>query len=171
MGDSGGEAFKFRNRVMKYLQGNVLDLGVDDSKITPWAIGVDLSRVHDGVNIVGDVTDLYWFHNSVFDAVVSSHCLEDIKDTYKTLCEWLRVVKHEGHLILYLPHKDFYPNIGQPYANAGHQHDFVPEDIINIMAQIGGNELVYSRVYGSGPYNYEKRHEIEYSFEQVYRKI
>lgn len=164
------EAIKCRLRVLPYLQGSVLDVGVDDDKIVKWAVGIDLTRVTDEVNLVGDATNLYWFRDCVFDSLFSSHCLEDIKDTEKTLREWLRVVKHGGHLILYLPHKDYYPNIGQPYANIGHQHDFLPGDIVGIMRTIGGNILISDNTYGV-PFDQETHCKIEYSFEQVYRKV
>lgn len=166
-----GEAIKYRDRVMKYLVGkNVLDIGVDDSKIVPWAVGIDLTRVTEHVNLIGDATNLYWFRDEVFDVVNSSHCLEDIKHTGRTLVEWLRVLKTGGYLIAYLPHKDFYPNIGQPYANAGHEHDFLPQDIINIMNTIGRTKLIFNQTYGE-KFIQEIHGQQEYSFLQIYQKI
>jgi predicted SAM-dependent methyltransferase len=168
------EAAKCKNRIMSYLIGkNVVDIGVDDDKICKWAIGIDLYRVTDDVNLVGDATNLYWFKDNSIDVVFSSHTLEDIQNTERTLIEWLRIVKRGGYLILYIPHKNFYPNIGQPYANAGHKHDFLPEDIIKIMNGIGGTKLISNNSYGppDGKYNYENRHKIEYSFEQVWQKL
>ncbi|MBF0556175.1 MAG: class I SAM-dependent methyltransferase [Nitrospirae bacterium] len=165
------EAIKCKHRIQHLLVGkSVLDIGTDDDKVCPWAIGVDLSRVTEQVNLVGNATNLYWFRDGVFDVVFSSHTLEDIDDTDKTLREWLRVLKSGGHLILYLPHKDFYPNIGQPYANAGHKHDFYPEDIMNVIDKIGVVQMIYSNVYCE-KFIYELRSGQEYSFEQVYRKI
>ena len=100
------EAIKCKNRIMKYLVNkNVLDLGIDDNKVVPWAIGVDLNRVTNDVNLVGDAQHLYWFRDCSVDVVFSAHCLEDLVDTKSVLTEWLRVVKHNGYLILYLPHK------------------------------------------------------------------
>lgn len=166
------EAVKCKHRIMEYLKDKiVLDAGVDDDKICKWAIGVDFKRVTDEVNLLGDATNLYWFKDNVFDVVFSSHCLEDIEDTESTLREWLRVLRPNGYLILYLPHKKYYPNIGQPFANIGHKHDFLPEDIIGTMKRIGGVELVYSREYGCDKYDHENRGKIEYSFEQVWLKL
>jgi len=166
------EAIKCRNRVLKYLQGNVLDIGVDDDKVVPWAIGLDLRRITNDVNLVGDATNLYWFKDNVFDAVFSSHCLEDIVDTESVLREWTRIIKPLGFLILYLPHKNFYPNIGYPFANLGHKYDFLPDDIINIVLKFPFMKLVYSTVYSppNGIYSYENHAKIEYSFEQVFQK-
>jgi hypothetical protein len=66
-----------------------------------------------------------------------------------------------GHLCLYLPHKDFYPNIGTEGANPDHVHDFHPDDIIAAMKKIGGWDLVE---------NQERNEGDEYSFFQVYKK-
>ena len=169
------EAVKCKDRVKQYLGTNILDCGVDDDKIVPWAIGVDLYRndTKGIVNLVGDATRLYWFQDNVFDTVFSSHTLEDIIDTESVLREWLRVLKPAGYLILYVPHKNYYPNIGHPLANGGHRHDFIPSDIINIMQQINQTKLISSNSYGppNGIYDYDNRHKIEYSFEQVFQKL
>ena len=53
--------------------------------------------------------------------------------TQAVLREWWRVIRPGGHLVLYLPHKAHYPNIGQPGANPAHKHDFLPEDIVKAM--------------------------------------
>ncbi len=168
-----GEANKCKDRVLKYLQGNILDLGVDDCPVVPWAITIDLRRAIDGINLVGDVRNLYWFEDCVMDTVFSSHCLEDLPDPEQALREWIRVIKHRGHLILYMPDKKWYPNIGQPYANKGHFKDYLPEDIILIVNKIGGMKLISSGEYGppGGVYNYENRGKIEYSFQLIYQKL
>jgi predicted SAM-dependent methyltransferase len=104
------------------------------------------------------------FGDGVFDFVYSSHLLEHIVDTEGALREWLRVLSEDGYLILYLPHKLFYPNIGQPGANPDHKHDFLPQDIINIMRRLSakvGLELIENEERNGGD---------EYSFLQVYRK-
>jgi ADP-heptose:LPS heptosyltransferase len=101
------------------------------------------------------------FADACMDFVYSSHTLEDQEDTVGTLREWWRVVKPGGYLILYLPHKDFYPNIGQPGANPAHKHDFLPVDVINVMRELGGWDLEV---------NQERNLGNEYSFLQVFRK-
>jgi hypothetical protein len=50
--------------------------------------------------------------------------------TTAALRAWWDILKVGGHLCLYLPHRDLYPNIGSDGANPDHKHDFVPEDII-----------------------------------------
>jgi SAM-dependent methyltransferase len=123
------ETTKTRHRVVKYTEGNGLDIGCNRDKIKPDCIGIDLYAAT-GVNLIGKADTLPWFENDVFDFVYSSHTLEDIQSTDIALKEWLRVIKPGGYLILYLPHKDYYPNIGHELANKAHKHDFVPEDIL-----------------------------------------
>lgn len=96
------------------------------------------------------------------DAVFSSHLLEHIVDTDAALAEWWRVIKNDGYLVLYLPHRDFYPNVGHEGANPDHKHDFVPSDIMEAMLRVApGWELVVSET---------RDLDTEYSFLQVYRK-
>jgi ADP-heptose:LPS heptosyltransferase len=91
------------------------------------------------------------FASQSVDAVVSSHLLEHIHDYKAALKEWWRVIKPHGHLCLYLPHKDFYPNIGQPGANPTHVHDFLPEDIIAAMREVAkGWDLVEKQERNGG---------------------
>jgi SAM-dependent methyltransferase len=167
------ETSKCRNRVIKYLQGNTIDLGPDDDPISPWAIGIDYKRVTDHIHLTGDIRNLYWFKDGVMDSVFSSHCIEDLEDTEQALREWLRVIKRGGYLIIYAPHRDYYPNIGHPLANKGHRHDFIPSDIVSIVNKIGGTKLISNNTYSppDGVYNYENRGKIEYSFELVFQKI
>lgn len=96
------------------------------------------------------------------DFVFSSHLLEHIQDYRTALKEWWRIIRPGGHLCLYLPHKDFYPNIGQPGANPDHKHDFLPSDIIEAMKEVGYWDLLE---------NQERNEGDEYSFFQVYKKL
>lgn len=181
------EASKARkHNIDEFIRGNGLDLGCAINKVKPDCIGIDLETYEKrfpeylkfgNVNLIGDVTNLYWFRDNVFDFVFSSHTLEDIQDTEKTLKEWIRVIKCGGCLILYLPHRDYYPRIGQPHANAGHKHDFCNQDIIDIMSLINKSQMAFymqiirDEVYGCDKYDHDKRGEIEYSFLQVWRKL
>jgi len=51
-------------------------------------------------------------------------------------------LKVGGYLVLLLPHKNYYPNIGHPNANKDHKHDFLPEDVKKMIDKIGKYELV-----------------------------
>ncbi|MDY6893900.1 MAG: methyltransferase domain-containing protein [Thermotogota bacterium] len=160
----GNEAGKIKYEIVRYTRGRVLDLGSGPFKPYEHFISVDnLSEW--GANwrpdIIGDATDLSVFANESFDAVFSSHLLEHIEDYGHALEEWWRVIKPKGYLVLYLPHKDYYPNIGQCGANPDHKHDFLPRDIISEMKAVGYWDLVVNETRSDND---------EYSFFQVYKK-
>lgn len=153
------ETAKCRRRLLRYCEGFGLDLGHGGDKIRKEAVGVDFFKQADN-DVVSDVRNLSDFADETVDYVYSSHCLEDLEDTEGALREWLRPLRVKGHLVLYLPHKAWYPNVGTQGANPGHRHDFVPEDIEAVLCGIGGTEVVHRAVYPT-----------EYSFELVARKV
>jgi SAM-dependent methyltransferase len=135
----GSESMKMLWELVPYTRGRGLDLGCGPSKTFPHFIGVDnhkdtyLFGVQMKPDVVCDITKLDVFGSASMDFVFSSHALEHIKDHAAALKEWWRVIKPGGHLCLYLPHKNFYPNIGQEGANPDHVHDFLPQDIVDAM--------------------------------------
>jgi ADP-heptose:LPS heptosyltransferase/predicted SAM-dependent methyltransferase len=166
-GPQGYESAKIRWNLVPYTRGKGLDVGCGLEKPFHHFIGVDNGH-HFGrgvADIVSAADDLRIFADASLDFVFSSHTLEHMKDHVATLAEWWRVVKDGGHLVLYLPHKNLYPNIGQEGANPDHKHDFLPEDIIAAMREVAaksfGWDLLENETRDGGN---------EYSFFQVYRK-
>lgn len=165
----GDEAAKVRLDLVHYFNGRCVDLGCGPRKVWPHVIGVDngadtkLFGIPMQPDLQVDTCEaLPVFGDAAFDCVFSSHLLEHIRDHRRALREWWRIVKPGGVLILYLPHKDLYPNIGQPGANPDHKHDFLPQDIITAMAEVAANwDLEVNEDRSAG---------YEYSFLQVYRK-
>jgi predicted SAM-dependent methyltransferase/ADP-heptose:LPS heptosyltransferase len=156
----GRESAKIRWSAMPYVQGVGLDIGCGEEKVFPHAIGLDEVP---GTNLCQDASDLAMVATGSLDFVYSSHLLEHIQDHEAALKEWWRVVKVGGHLVLYLPHKHFYPNCGEPGANPDHKHDFLPADIIGAMSQVRGSwQLVESQ---------ERQADHEYSFFLVFHKL
>lgn len=160
------ESKKICWEVTPYLRGRGIDIGAGDFKILPHAISVD-NMHHNEVfgfrykpDIVAEADDLSIFGSQSFDWVYSSHTLEHVADMGKTLREWWRVLKPQGLLVMYLPHKDFYPNIGKPGANPDHKRDFVPADVIAAMPN--GWDLIDCQ---------ERNGDQEYSFLLVFRKL
>ncbi len=93
--------------IEKYLSGAaILDIGYkgyesDVVPIVPQAIGVDLDYPgYDGRTLP--------FSDNSQDAVFSSHCLEHTEDPRATICEWFRVLKIGGYLIIVVPHQYLY---------------------------------------------------------------
>ena len=164
------EAKKIVWEVAPYLKGRGIDIGAGMFKILPQAISVDNCADKEifGHPIIPDVRvqsgeKLDIFATQSMDFVFSSHLLEHIVDYKAALQEWWRVIKFDGILALYLPHKDFYPNVGTEYANNDHKHDFLPKDIIDAMESItgGGWDLLECQ---------ERNEDKEYSFLLVFKK-
>ncbi len=160
----GNEALKIKYEVVEYTRGKGLDLGCGPFKLYSHFIGVDNGHHWGtkGVDVVQDCEKLDLFASQSLDFVFSSHLLEHIEDYKSALKEWWRVIKPGGYLILYLPHKDFYPNIGEEGANPDHKHDFEQFSIKHTM-----DDWCY-------PFdlliNKERNKDQEYSFLQVYKK-
>lgn len=158
------EAAKIIFDIVPYTRGRGVDLGCGKYKAYPHMIGVDDGNHWGtmGANIVSDCSRLPFFSDNCMDFVFSSHLLEHIPNPRLALKDWWRIIKVGGYLVLYLPHKKFYPNKGHPMANKDHMHDFLPEDIIGLMETIGGWDLII---------NQDRNEGNEYSFLQVFKKL
>ena len=171
-GPQGSESKKIVWEVAPYLKGKGVDLGAGYFKILPQAISVDNGHHREmfGHNFKADLEmdcqDLKLFATESLDFVFSSHLLEHIPDYKKALKEWWRVLKVGGKLALYLPHKDFYPNIGEPGSNPDHKHDFLPADIITAMEDICSGQIKFDLML-----NQDRNEGEEYSMLLVLRKI
>jgi len=165
----GNEAAKVKYEVVPYTRGIVLDLGAGATRTYPHWITVDncVDTELFGADIKPQLkADCERLSESIqadsVDAIFSSHLLEHIADYRAALQDWWGCIKPGGYLVLYLPHKDFYPNIGEPGANPDHKHDFLPHDIIEAMTTFApGFDLVV---------NEARNEDKEYSFLQVYQK-
>jgi len=159
-GEYVSETAKCRFRLIPYCLGVGLDIGCGIDKIRVEAIGIDIDGTGDlnfdvnrGLDILADES---------FDYVFSSHCLEDLEYPEISLKDWWSKIKVGGHLVLYLPHKDFYPNVGQEGCNTKHKHDLLPEDIITMMDKFACSIVLHQKIC------FEKD---EYSFEFVFKKL
>lgn len=165
----GHESEKVKLDVLRYCTSGGLDIGCGPSKVWPHFVGVDSGKDTDlfGIQmkpdiVVADASRMKLFADESMGCVFSSHTLEHIENHIAALKEWWRLVKVGGHLVLYLPHKDLYPNIGQPGANPDHVHDFLPQDIVDAMHLIAPEcSVLVNQVRDQG---------LEYSFLQVFRK-
>jgi ADP-heptose:LPS heptosyltransferase/predicted SAM-dependent methyltransferase len=169
-GPQCNESRKIVWEVAPYLRGRGLDLGAGDFRVLPHVTTVDnCDHAAFGFTAKPDVRvetceKLPMFSGQSMDFVYSSHLLEHIEDTKSALTEWWRLVKDKGYLILYLPHADFYPRMGTLGANPSHLHDFIPQDIIDVMGQVRGAawDLIE---------NQERNNDNEYSMLLIFKKI
>jgi predicted SAM-dependent methyltransferase/ADP-heptose:LPS heptosyltransferase len=167
-GPQGHESRKVRFDVLPYVAKGGIDLGCGGEKVWPHLIGIDdntdqrLFGSTTRPDLIMRVERLGMFADGFFDSVFSSHTLEHLEDYRAALTEWWRILKVGGYLVLYLPHRDLYPRIGQPGANPDHKHDFENADIIEAMMSIAPDwRLVEDQVRDEG---------YEYSFFQVFQK-
>lgn len=176
----GNETDKVRFDIVQYTRGVVLDMGCGPQKGFPHWIGVDnckdteLFGIQMKPDVVCDVADpkavFDTFESLSVDAIFSSHCLEHIQDYKAALRAWWDLIKVGGHLILYLPHRDLYPQIGTHGANPDHKHDFVPEDILAHFHDEHWNDRTERTTYDV--IVVEDRSEgMEYSFLLVIKKV
>ena len=163
------ESQKIRWEIVPYTRGAVLDIGVGPVKPFSHFTGIDnnvdarlFGRPCKPDVLVEDATKLSLFASQSWDSVFSSHLLEHVVDWQGAIREWWRVVKVGGYMVLYLPHKDFYPNIGEQGSNPDHKHDFLPSDIICEMEKVSGWNLLECQ---------ERNQDDEYSFLLVFQKL
>ena len=162
------ESSKVRWELVPYMLGRCLDLGCGPFKVFPHFTGVDNGH-HWGTQgadvVVETAEDLGIFATQSHDCVYSSHLLEhfNYEDLPKILTEWMRVLKSGGHLILHVPDKDEYPNIGERGANADHKFDPTYENIIEAMDKLTSSwDLI----------DFQKRNkDNEYSLFFVFKKL
>lgn len=156
-----GETDLCRFRLLKYCQGQGLDLGCGNTKIKPEAIGIDLLSPIADMHI--DARLMPCYPRGHFDYIYSSHLLEEIEDTEATLKEWLRIIKDGGYLVLYQADKSLYYPLGHENCNPRHRHHFSWEDLWAVFEKIGDVELIHHASYPQQPYS-------EWSFELVVKK-
>ena len=164
----GNESKKVVWEVAPYLRGRGLDIGAGDFKVLPHVISVDNCHHNTfGYNIRPDIfvqtaADLSVFASQSMDFIYSSHLLEHMEDPAATLKEWYRVVKPGGYLILYLPHEDHYPKIGEDGANPDHKFNLNNQLVHKWMEDLPAWDLVEDQV---------RSLDKEYSFLQIYKKL
>lgn len=153
------ETSKAKNRRMnegffsKYCNGKGLDIGFGGDLILPEADGWDFEH--------GDAQYLHGVNDESYDYVYSSHTLEHVDDAKISLINWLRVLKTEGYLILYIPHRDLYEKKKclPSRFNATHKRFFLidehdPPDTIGIIPLIRETltnvEIIYAKKCAEG---------------------
>ena len=100
----GSEAAKVRDmpHVMKFITGQIVDIGCGPDKITENSFGID-GRSLPGVNFITDmptkVSELM-VHDG-FDTVFSSHFLEHIADQYGAVVDWRAMLNDVAFWHLY----------------------------------------------------------------------
>jgi len=134
------EAAKVRFETVPYARGHGIDVGLPGKR---WhyasAIPVD-------VESPADLVRLRWFAEGAFDFVFSSFVLPALEDTAAALAALWRLLNVGGDLILYLPHAEHYPAVGDAGCDARFRRLFRPEDVLAIMRELAPDwDLVESQ--------------------------
>lgn len=119
----------------KYCSGKGLDIGYGGDRIIETVDVWDIEH--------GDALELKNVQNDSYDFVYSSHTIEHMLNPEIALRNWFRVVKPNGYLIVYLPHRDLYEKkLTLPSRfNPDHKYFFV-EDNDDLPYTIGIKTLI-----------------------------
>lgn len=99
---SVGNAKQFIEKdAKKWCKGNGLDIGCSSWPIDIGARGID-DKIEENAYTIKE-------ENNSMDFVFSSHCLEHLENPHAAINEWVRVLKPNGLMYLYLPHPDYIP--------------------------------------------------------------
>lgn len=97
--------------------GRGIDIGCGNDPIYPDATSFDIAD--------GDANEITKFVHEKFDYVFSSHCLEHMRNPYKAIKEWWKIVKPGGFLYIIVPDEDRYEQGVFPSIwNADHKYTF-----------------------------------------------
>ena len=78
-----------------------------------------------GHQYFGEANCLGFIDDSSYEFVLASHCIEHLANPLQGLAEWIRVLKHDGLLVLVIPHKDGTFDHRRPVTSLEHLvHDF-----------------------------------------------
>ena len=112
--------------------------------ISPFCVGTDYYSgdkhpVYGGgyyphVKAIGEVLP---FKDRVFDFIVSHHSLEHMKDTEKTLREWLRVLKLGGKIAIVMPDKRC-----PYYKDPSHVSECTPQEFLAVLQRLENIQII-----------------------------
>lgn len=112
--------------------------------ISPFCVGTDyfsgaVHPVYGGsyqpnVRCMGEVLP---FKDGAFDFIVSNHSLEHMKDTEKTLREWLRVLKWGGKIAIVMPDKRC-----PYYKDPSHVSECTPQEFLAVLQRLENIQII-----------------------------
>lgn len=126
----GGASCAIFREALKFCQGKGVDVGAGFWPL-PGAVPADIWR---GPGIGRNISD---FRDGSLDYLFSSHCLEHIENWRKALAGWVKKLKADGTIFLYLPHPDcaiWHP--GSPFVGNGHKWIPTPEIIKQALQEL-----------------------------------
>ena len=160
----------------KYCRGKGIDIGYGGDLIVGGCFGWDFEH--------GDAQYMQSVNDQSFSFVYSSHTLEHMIDPSTALKNWWRILKPEGFLILYVPHRELYEKKTTLPSNwnPDHKHFFLLDrdekphtiGLVPLLQRtLSGYEIIYAKVCDqnntiSDP---NLHSDGEYSMELVLKKL
>lgn len=126
----GGASHAIFREALKFCQGKGIDIGAGLWPL-PGAMPTDIWR---GPGVGTCISD---FEDGSLDYVFSSHCLEHIESWRIALAEWVKKLKPDGRIFLYLPHPEcaiWHPN--SPFVGDGHKWIPTPEIVKRALQEL-----------------------------------
>lgn len=110
----------------RYFAGNGIDIGGGlDSLANQITKFPQIKSVRNWDIQDGDAQYLSGVPDQSFDFVYSSHCLEHMQDPFIALQNWIRVLKHDGYLIVSIPDEEMYEHgVWPSIFNLDHKWSF-----------------------------------------------
>jgi SAM-dependent methyltransferase len=121
----GGPSLFFDVSLPVYKTLSSLD-GLNFARQTIWEGEIDESmdfsyrRRRLGCQVIGEGSDLSNVETRSYDFVLSCHSLEHVANPLKALCEWKRILKPGGFLILAVPNKESIFDHNRPTTTFSH---------------------------------------------------
>jgi SAM-dependent methyltransferase len=126
----GGASHAIFRDALKFCRGQGVDVGAGLWPL-PGAVPADIFR---GPGLGKSVSD---FGEGSLDYVFSSHCLEHIENWRDALAEWVRKLKRDGTIFLYLPHPDCAIwRSNSPFVGNGHKWIPTPKIIKQALREL-----------------------------------
>jgi len=95
--------------------------------------------------VINPVYDAFNLPSKNVDYIFSSHCLEHLDNWYDAVSYWYECLKENGGILfLYLPH--YSQEYWRPWNNRKHKHVIQPEQISDLMKQLGFKNIFVSGV-------------------------
>ena len=157
------ETSKCRESLSRFCIGDGLDIGYGGDPIVASAICMDMplayaKYINNPQHLHGDAKSLHWFRDNCLDFIYSSHVLEDFLDTESVINEWLRVLKIDGMLVLYLPDEQTYRRHCQKNnksPNIHHIHENFSLDFIKTILFKRNDVKIIHEKFPVGIYSFE----------------
>jgi GT2 family glycosyltransferase/SAM-dependent methyltransferase len=68
------------------------------------------NRIYPKPDYIGTAYDLHYFNDKSRDFVINSHLLEHLLNPIRAIKEWMRILRHGGHLLMIIPDKNLIPH-------------------------------------------------------------